>query len=232
MKKSSITNATQTRRKLLDAAAELFAEHGIRGVSVRQIATAAGVNQALVSYHFGGKEALFEEVVRASASGHVADRMQQLTQARARHEASNESIGLEDLLRIYLEPLINKEVWASENSRFVRLHGVMMAERADGAEEIASRAFNSVNIAFIDEICKCLSHLSRDVVIWRFYALIGSVLFMETHPAPPGLMTISGGQCDPTDSAEVLRQLIPFFVAGLTADAPLTEAQETRTSAA
>ena len=56
------------REKLLVAGTELFALKGFAGVSIRELATAAGVNSALISYHFGGKEGLYEAVVTAQYS--------------------------------------------------------------------------------------------------------------------------------------------------------------------
>ena len=53
------------RDKLLSAGTELFAVQGFAGVSIRELATAAGVNSALLSYHFGGKAGLYEAVVTA-----------------------------------------------------------------------------------------------------------------------------------------------------------------------
>lgn len=47
-----------TRWRLLDAAAELFALHGYRGVAVRDICDVACANVAAVNYHFGGKDKL------------------------------------------------------------------------------------------------------------------------------------------------------------------------------
>nr|WP_042190404.1 TetR/AcrR family transcriptional regulator [Kibdelosporangium sp. MJ126-NF4]CEL19316.1 FIG01126839: hypothetical protein [Kibdelosporangium sp. MJ126-NF4]CTQ94885.1 FIG01126839: hypothetical protein [Kibdelosporangium sp. MJ126-NF4] len=44
---------SDTRRKLIDGAIETVRTAGISGVSARSIAAAAGVNQALVFYHFG-----------------------------------------------------------------------------------------------------------------------------------------------------------------------------------
>jgi len=41
--------------RLLDAAEELFCEHGFDGTSVRDLAAAAGCNVASVNYYFGGK---------------------------------------------------------------------------------------------------------------------------------------------------------------------------------
>ncbi|MFI6522025.1 TetR family transcriptional regulator [Spirillospora sp. NPDC050679] len=52
-----------TRRRLLEAARDLFGEHGYDGVSVRMIAAAADANLALVHRYFGSKAALFAEVL-------------------------------------------------------------------------------------------------------------------------------------------------------------------------
>lgn len=49
---------TETRTRLLDAAAELFAERGIEASSIDAIATAAGRTSGAVYDHFGGKEGL------------------------------------------------------------------------------------------------------------------------------------------------------------------------------
>jgi AcrR family transcriptional regulator len=46
--------------QIIDAAEKLFAEKGFAGTSVRDIAEAAGVNLAMISYYFGSKEKLME----------------------------------------------------------------------------------------------------------------------------------------------------------------------------
>jgi TetR/AcrR family transcriptional regulator, regulator of cefoperazone and chloramphenicol sensitivity len=48
------------RARIRDAALHLFAERGIDGASIRDIAKAAGVSGGLVRHHFGSKEALWE----------------------------------------------------------------------------------------------------------------------------------------------------------------------------
>lgn len=57
-------NPEATQNALLDAAAVLFAAHGYDGVSLDDICVAAGVNKAMVSYHFHGKDGLYQEVLR------------------------------------------------------------------------------------------------------------------------------------------------------------------------
>lgn len=63
------------RPRILDAARQLFAERGFAGAATRDIARLAEVNQGLITYHFGGKEALFREVVERE----LAELQQRLT---------------------------------------------------------------------------------------------------------------------------------------------------------
>lgn len=51
-----------TRRKLLDAGARLFSVQGYEGTSLDALTAEAGVNKALVRYHFGGKRGLYNAV--------------------------------------------------------------------------------------------------------------------------------------------------------------------------
>tara|TARA_B100000029_G_scaffold392078_1_gene389059 strand:- start:889 stop:1533 length:645 start_codon:yes stop_codon:yes gene_type:complete len=53
-----------TRKKLIKAASELFVELGYDAISVRQIASKAGVNLASINYYFGGKQKLLGEVLK------------------------------------------------------------------------------------------------------------------------------------------------------------------------
>jgi AcrR family transcriptional regulator len=48
-----------TRQAILSAARQAFAERGYDGASIRQIATSAGVDPALVHHYFGAKDKLF-----------------------------------------------------------------------------------------------------------------------------------------------------------------------------
>jgi AcrR family transcriptional regulator len=47
---------------LMDTAELLFSQKGFDGTSVRDIAEAAGINTAMISYYFGSKEKLMEEI--------------------------------------------------------------------------------------------------------------------------------------------------------------------------
>ena len=52
-----------TKRRILDAAIELFSAHSFDGASTRDIATLAGVTQPLLNHHFGSKLDLWQAAV-------------------------------------------------------------------------------------------------------------------------------------------------------------------------
>ena len=56
------------KNKLIEAGEKLFAKKGLAGVSIRELAKAAGTNSALISYYFGGKEGLYEAVLEKQFS--------------------------------------------------------------------------------------------------------------------------------------------------------------------
>ena len=58
-----------SRSRILAAATPLFAKHGLNGVSIRKLASAAGVNLSMISYHFGGKEGLYAEILKKQFEG-------------------------------------------------------------------------------------------------------------------------------------------------------------------
>jgi TetR/AcrR family transcriptional regulator, regulator of cefoperazone and chloramphenicol sensitivity len=60
---TTTTNDHETRERLLEAAAELFVEHGYNHVTVRDICNAAGANVAAVNYYFRDKLGLYQEVL-------------------------------------------------------------------------------------------------------------------------------------------------------------------------
>ena len=57
--------STDTRERLLAAAVEYAAEHGLADLSLRTLAAALGTSHRMLIFHFGSKEGLLVEVVRA-----------------------------------------------------------------------------------------------------------------------------------------------------------------------
>lgn len=89
----------------MDTAEELFSQQGFDGTSVRKIAKAAGVNIAMISYYFGSKENLLDELINdrmagfgdklnevAAGSGTFAERLNILTATILKQAHTNRRI--------------------------------------------------------------------------------------------------------------------------------------------
>ena len=129
-----------TRDRILDAAEELFAAHGLAGTAVRDIATKTGLNPGSLYNHFAGKEALYEavlergvrpliDVLRATAAdsssgSELADRaltaiMAQLEKTPhiprlIQHETVSGGAHLAHLARLWIRPLVEEALVAAE----------------------------------------------------------------------------------------------------------------------
>jgi AcrR family transcriptional regulator len=58
-----------TRSRILDAALELFSEHGFDGTTLQQIADRLGVTKAALYYHFRSKDDLLQALVTPASAG-------------------------------------------------------------------------------------------------------------------------------------------------------------------
>lgn len=64
----------ERRQQILDAARPLFLEAGLSGTRTRDVARAAGVNEALIYQHFASKDELFQEAIVAPLQ-RIVDRL-------------------------------------------------------------------------------------------------------------------------------------------------------------
>ncbi|MFF2206142.1 TetR/AcrR family transcriptional regulator [Streptomyces sp. NPDC058145] len=61
-----------TRESIVSAARALFLERGYRRTTLRAVAEAAGVDPALIAYHFGSKKGLFADVMQFQCANALA----------------------------------------------------------------------------------------------------------------------------------------------------------------
>ncbi len=87
----------KTRAALLEAATEVFATEGFEGARVETIARRAGVNKAMINYHFGGKEALYETILVSTFSD-FGERLRRIRDGSVRADTQ-----LGDFIRAFAE---------------------------------------------------------------------------------------------------------------------------------
>jgi AcrR family transcriptional regulator len=131
-------NAGASRRAILDAAEELFAQRGYERTSLGEIGRRAGVSAALPAYFFGGKHALYEAVLERL----LLEREQRLEPLAAR---AAEELDRTAALRPALELLIDGYIdFLRERTALVRLMG---REALGGGRRLAPGPRHSVAVA-------------------------------------------------------------------------------------
>lgn len=87
------------REHIITKAIELFAEKGFEGSSIRELATIADVNIAMVNYYFGSKEKLYEAVIEKRVL-YMRDFIDNVL--------SNTSLSLIDQLDLIIDGFVNR----------------------------------------------------------------------------------------------------------------------------
>src|SRR5690606_29233594 len=125
-----------TREALIAAGRALFARHGYDGASVRAITARAGANLGAITYHFGSKRALYDEVVRrcmeplaervlalARGGGAPLDRIETVARAYVEYLRANP-----DIPRLMIQELVlGQGPPRAAGPTITRVHGALAA---------------------------------------------------------------------------------------------------------
>lgn len=151
------TNAPAgSKDRLLTAARAEFAARGFAGASVDRIARAAGVNKAMIYYHFASKAALYREILRdmfAAVAGRVGETARSAMDPADKIRAFVEAIATEAEARPHFPPIWFREIadggrhldaqTTGHMTTIIRTLGAIMAEG------IAARRFRPVKPFYI-----------------------------------------------------------------------------------
>jgi AcrR family transcriptional regulator len=210
----------RTRDRILRTAERLFAAHGYNGVSMRDLAGAAQVNIASIGYHFDSKEGLLSEVYRRHCEPLIEERLRGLAAAlKLRGRAQVAAI-----IAAFIRPAL-QQVEVEDGETFIRLRAVLSGENSALLEQLVAENFDQSSTAFIDALCKCLPHLGRTEICWRFHFLLGAIYY--TAAGPHRIHAFSHGRCDPGDTEAVIKQLVPFMTRAFCAPATGKAARKT-----
>lgn len=159
------------RAAILLSAEALFAERGYAAVSVRDIATRAGVPVALVGYYFGRKQELFGTI--------FAHRQVYITERIARMEAvacgpSNPQ-AVEDLVRAWAEPVITLR-GGEAGDVFALLVARTAWDPGPEATEIIERFYDPLARVFVAAMARALPDVAEDRILWAYEYAVGALL--------------------------------------------------------
>jgi AcrR family transcriptional regulator len=201
-----------TRQLILDAAERCLAEGDFDGVSLRSISVDAGVDIALLNYHFGSKENLVSAVISRRAQMIHEARVTALEEAR--HKAGTASPTVDAIVTAFLEPWLKKLAsnnpnWHSYNRLLCRL--TMMPKYV----ALISHSLDATALHFINAFRAALPKASPKSIYWGYMFLIGAMVMVMSRNGR--VERLSNGLCHSDDIDAVLKELVPFIAGGLRA---------------
>jgi AcrR family transcriptional regulator len=200
-----------TKDRILDAAQQLFAEHGFADTSLRMITAEACVNLAAVNYHFGSKEALIGSVFARLVEPVNRERLARLD--RIESEAGKRRLPLDEVVGAFIEPALL--MWKTAGETAIRLVGRTYAESNEHMLRIFKEQFTEVIHRFAQALMRALPDLDRTEVLWRLQFAVGAMA--HTMVAHDQLKTVFGEMHDPAQSADLIERLTAFIVGGMRA---------------
>ena len=217
-RKGVVLDATSadTKTRILDAAEQLFTEHGFEATSLRSLTSAASVNLAAVNYHFGSKEELFQAVLTRRLDPMNQERIELLE--KLERESGGRPISVEKILSSMLIPalrLARDEKRGGKN--FLRVLGRAYADPAPFIRHFLSAQYVEMIGRYKEAFLKSLPHLSRQELTWRLHFVMGALSY--TLAGTDALRLFAQVTPDKDNDELLLQRLAPFLVAGLKAPA-------------
>jgi AcrR family transcriptional regulator len=203
--------ATDTRTRILEAATRLFSSADSRGASLRAIAREADVNSALVHYHFGSRENLFEAAILGALTP-IQERRRSLIEGLL---ASCPRPEPRDLARLFVEPLVGEAGGdPSQQASRLRLLARVFSENRSWVQDLTLKHFGELMYALGDFLGTALPELPVETKYHRMQfsvevALESLASFEERALASPESV-------EPARE-RVVHDLIDFLAGGLAA---------------
>ena len=209
---------TGPKRKLLDAAEQLFADKGFDAVSVRDITKLAGANVAAVNYHFGSREGLLTLVMTRYLTPVNQQRLEMLDAAEKR--ANGNPVPVEELLEAMCRPLISQVTQSHLSEKvYCKLLGrVMSAQDRDlslAMEEQMRPCAHRLHAA----LEKTFPDVPREEMVWRLHFVHGAMVHLLHNQA----MFRRLGKIEEEPLEVSFQRFLKFAVAGMCQNQPRAE---------
>ncbi|CAK7261888.1 TetR/AcrR family transcriptional regulator [Shinella sp. YE25] len=207
--------APDNREAIMLAAERVFAKDGYDGSSMRDIAKEANVSQALLHYHFGTKEKLFDEIFSFRAT--------EINQERGRHLDRLFADGAIPSLPQLIDALFRPTVELGHDpERFGNFFSRILAASANSddphTKALIAEHYDSTALRFISAFQKVLPGISREDAVWAYMFSIGVGMTMMARTGRTA--RLSNGACDDNDVELLLRKISLFVCGGLLNMAP------------
>lgn len=202
--------ASVARDDILDAAESVFSNLGYAGTTLREVANAAKVTQALISYYFGSKYGLFEEVFLRRGQVISQQRIESLDTLLKKGKPP-----VREIVRAFLRPTLALRS-TPQGRAILRLQARLHTEPPEISYKLRTEAYGTSTRRYVEALRQALPKLGELDAYWRVTLMIGTYLyaFSDTHRmeemTPKGLY-------DPDDTEGLIDQVTRFVVGGFEA---------------
>ena len=200
-----------TSERILDAAEELFAKHGIYGVTMREIAELANVDTALLHYYFESKRGVFDAVFARRADILNSERM--LEMDRYEGEAGG-TVSVEGIIATYLRPMFSLNRQGGQGWRNFCAFVTHLSSTPELAEIFAQK-FDPILKRFIGLLKRALPEADEADLFWSYHLFSGSLMIVNA--ANGSIESFSSGLCRSEDFDAVEPRLISYSAQGFRA---------------
>lgn len=195
--------------QILDAAEYLFSQHGLHGVTLKDVAKRVGVHHTLLNYYFEDKRKLFDAVFARRAVITSERRMKALDEYDL---ASNGKPTAEGALRAFLDTDLDLYIEGGEGWKNYAALGAQVANTPEWGAELMDQHFDPVVLRLIGLLKKALPECSEEDIFWGYHFVTGAL--MLTLARTGRIDKLSGGLCRSDDFVAVKERMASFMAAG------------------
>lgn len=211
MRRAQSERRRESMTLILDKAEALFARKGYNGVTLNEVAKAAGVDVALMRYYFGDKQQLFRAVF-ARRGPYVNElRLKAMAEYRA---AAGPDMTLEGLIDAFVRPAFElmhaDEGW--------RNYGAIVAYVNSSRGELRglmSETFDDVSHTLIADMRGLMPGVPDEDLYWSYHFLTGAFTFSLGQTGR--VDALSDGLCRSNDMMAIAERLPTAMASGIRA---------------
>jgi AcrR family transcriptional regulator len=206
-----------SRERILAEAERKFGAHGFDGASMRQVADAANVPVALVSYHFGSKEGVYRAVFERRVPTVVEQRLAGLAIAMSEPDLDRR---LELVVKALVFPMLRLRAHDRDPS-FGRLLAHETMDPNSEQRGFIQEMFDPVARAVANALASALPDRSEAEIWWAYEFMLGAMVYVMGDAGR--LERLTGGLCRPDDENASVRHMVAFLTAGIRHGVPIAE---------
>ena len=199
--------SADTRQRLIDAAATLFADKGFQNVTVREICKASTANVAAVNYHFGDKAGLYRAVVTFA--------IQIMLETNELSQRAGDGLSPEEQLRSFVRVFVSRLSGEGPNAWIHRL----MAREMERPTDVLDQVMQQVLKPRIEYLCGVIGAIMQlppaDPRVFRCVTSLQVQCLVAARPIPKPIAKSLG--TGPHDLDTMINHIVEFSLGGMRA---------------